>query len=162
GMFYHADSGLDLAQYRAYDPRIGRWLGRDPLEEAAGTNLFTYAASNPISLFDPLGLKGVSAGWGGVDVGPVNIGPGGGRGGPGGVSVDPIPNPMAPLGPPYSDIIPQIELSAKIAALQAAYEQLFNQLQKMHNDPNCDKAEYQKLRQAIDELAKVINSLIRD
>jgi RHS repeat-associated protein len=33
GMFYHADSALYLTQYRAYDPRIGRWLSRDPLGE---------------------------------------------------------------------------------------------------------------------------------
>jgi RHS repeat-associated protein len=33
GMFYHADSGLYLTQYRAYDPRTARWLSRDPLGE---------------------------------------------------------------------------------------------------------------------------------
>ena len=31
GMFYHARSGLYLTHYRAYDPRLGRWLSRDPL-----------------------------------------------------------------------------------------------------------------------------------
>jgi RHS repeat-associated protein len=30
GMFYNADSGLYLTQYRAYDPVSGRWLSRDP------------------------------------------------------------------------------------------------------------------------------------
>jgi RHS repeat-associated protein len=33
GMFYNADSGLYLTQYRAYDPVSGRWLSRDPLGE---------------------------------------------------------------------------------------------------------------------------------
>ena len=33
GMLYHANSGLYLTQYRAYDPRTGRWLARDPLGE---------------------------------------------------------------------------------------------------------------------------------
>ena len=33
GMFYNADSGLYLTQYRAYDPVAGRWLSRDPLGE---------------------------------------------------------------------------------------------------------------------------------
>ncbi len=33
GMFYHADSGLYLTQYRAYDPRTTRWLSQDPLGE---------------------------------------------------------------------------------------------------------------------------------
>lgn len=31
GMFYVADSGLYLTQYRAYDPVAGRWLSRDPV-----------------------------------------------------------------------------------------------------------------------------------
>jgi RHS repeat-associated protein len=33
GMFYNADSGLYLTQYRAYDPVAGRWLSRDPIGE---------------------------------------------------------------------------------------------------------------------------------
>ena len=33
GMFYNADSGLYLTQYRAYDPVAGRWLSRDPVGE---------------------------------------------------------------------------------------------------------------------------------
>ena len=36
GMFYHANSGLYLTQYRAYDPTIDRWLTRDPLGEELG------------------------------------------------------------------------------------------------------------------------------
>lgn len=35
GMFYNADSGLYLTQYRAYDPFAGRWLSRDPIAETA-------------------------------------------------------------------------------------------------------------------------------
>ena len=30
-MFYHANSGLYLTEYRAYDPSADRWLSRDPL-----------------------------------------------------------------------------------------------------------------------------------
>jgi RHS repeat-associated protein len=33
GMLLHADSGLYLTQYRAYDPRTSRWLSRDPIGE---------------------------------------------------------------------------------------------------------------------------------
>lgn len=33
GMFYNADSGLYLTQYRVYDPAAGRWLSRDPIAE---------------------------------------------------------------------------------------------------------------------------------
>jgi len=34
GMFYNADSGLYLTQFRAYDPVPGRWLSRDRIGEA--------------------------------------------------------------------------------------------------------------------------------
>jgi RHS repeat-associated protein len=56
GMFYHADSGLYLTQYRAYDPRTARWLSRDPLGESQSSNLFSYTGANPVSLIDPTGL----------------------------------------------------------------------------------------------------------
>ncbi|MHB8884746.1 MAG: RHS repeat-associated core domain-containing protein [Methylovirgula sp.] len=58
GMFYNADSGLSLTQYRAYDPVAGRWLSRDPAGESsdAVANLYRYVNGNPVSLMDPLGL----------------------------------------------------------------------------------------------------------
>lgn len=33
GMFKHSDSGLNLTQYRGYDPTNGRWISRDPINE---------------------------------------------------------------------------------------------------------------------------------
>jgi RHS repeat-associated protein len=62
GMFYHQDSGLYLTQYRAYDPRTGRWLSRDPLGEAGGANIFGYVGNNPVNDLDPLGLLQFSKG----------------------------------------------------------------------------------------------------
>ncbi|MGH9352156.1 MAG: RHS repeat-associated core domain-containing protein, partial [Terriglobia bacterium] len=58
GMFYHADSGLYLTEHRAYDPRTGRWLTRDPLGEGSdpAANLYRYVQGNPISFVDPFGL----------------------------------------------------------------------------------------------------------
>jgi RHS repeat-associated protein len=56
GYFWHAPSGLDLAVFRAYDPGFGRWISRDPLEEAGGLNLYLYVANRPTIWFDPLGL----------------------------------------------------------------------------------------------------------
>jgi RHS repeat-associated protein len=58
-----------LANYRAYDPRLGRWLSRDPYGEFTDSslNLFSYAANAPSSFSDPLGLwtfqVGVSYNW---------------------------------------------------------------------------------------------------
>lgn len=58
GLFTHQPSGLYLAQNRIYDPVTGRWLSRDPNEEASNPygNLYAYAGGNPISLDDPAGL----------------------------------------------------------------------------------------------------------
>ncbi|HET7307192.1 MAG TPA: RHS repeat-associated core domain-containing protein [Gammaproteobacteria bacterium] len=61
GLFYHQASGLSLGTYRAYDPRDGRWLSRDPLREVGGINLYGYVGSNPINRLDPHGT------WFGLD-----------------------------------------------------------------------------------------------
>ena len=61
GMFYNADSGLYLTQYRAYDPVAGRWLSRDPVGEVGDleANLYAYVGGNPVSNIDPLGVWGI-------------------------------------------------------------------------------------------------------
>lgn len=55
GMFYHPQSGLYLTHFRAYDPRTGRWLSRDPIEEQGGINLYGYVFNNPVNLVDSTG-----------------------------------------------------------------------------------------------------------
>ena len=55
-MYYHANSGLSLTQYRAYNPNLGRWISRDPLGESAGLNVYAYCDNDPIDYTDPLGL----------------------------------------------------------------------------------------------------------
>ena len=57
GYYRHANSGLDLTVYRAYNPSLGRWLSQDPIGEAGGMNMYGYALGNPISGTDPLGLS---------------------------------------------------------------------------------------------------------
>jgi len=56
GLYRHSASNLDFAAYRAYDPDLGRWLSRDPINEAGGINLYDYVANGPIRAIDPLGL----------------------------------------------------------------------------------------------------------
>jgi RHS repeat-associated protein len=55
GHYQHRVSGLYLSLYRPLDPRSGRWLARDPIEETAGLNLYAYCGNNPVRLVDPLG-----------------------------------------------------------------------------------------------------------
>ena len=56
GFYYHSNSGLQLALYRAYDADSGRWINRDPIEESGGLNLYGYVANNVVNAIDPLGL----------------------------------------------------------------------------------------------------------
>jgi RHS repeat-associated protein len=59
GLFWGNEATLLFAHYRAYDPQLGRWLSRDPLENAEedeGWNLFSYVQNNPVNKLDPLGL----------------------------------------------------------------------------------------------------------
>ncbi len=56
GLFYHPATGLSLATWRAYDPKIGRWLSRDPIRELGGINLYAYVQDNPLSWVDSWGL----------------------------------------------------------------------------------------------------------
>jgi RHS repeat-associated protein len=82
GMFYNADSGLNLTQFRAYDPVSGRWLSRDPLGESASlTNLYAYVGGNPINKRDEFGLWTINIGISGNVNIPIigQIGIGGGR-----------------------------------------------------------------------------------
>lgn len=45
-----------------YDPRTGRWLSRDPIEERGGANLYGFVGNNPVGQFDPLGLDFIAVG----------------------------------------------------------------------------------------------------
>jgi len=53
-------------RHREYDPKLGRWLQRDPAEYAADWNAYTYISAHMLASTDPTGAsptghKGVSA-----------------------------------------------------------------------------------------------------
>jgi RHS repeat-associated protein len=55
----YLDHETDLLYYgyRYYGASTGRWLGRDPIEEDGGINLFDFVGNSPLSRADALGLK---------------------------------------------------------------------------------------------------------
>ena len=42
--------------FRYYSPELGRWLSRDPIEEAGGLNLYGFVGNAAVSVFDYLGM----------------------------------------------------------------------------------------------------------
>ncbi len=57
GIEHSEKLGLDLAEFRTYDPAIGRWLQVDPMAEyAPGWTPYRFGFNNPISYTDALGL----------------------------------------------------------------------------------------------------------
>jgi RHS repeat-associated protein len=52
----HVGSGMYYYGYRFYDPNLQRWINRDPVEEAGGINLFSFAGNCPRGWIDAFGL----------------------------------------------------------------------------------------------------------
>jgi RHS repeat-associated protein len=52
-----AGTGMYDFVYRAYDPRAGRFLQRDPIGYVDGLNLYAFVRNNPLVFTDPLGLE---------------------------------------------------------------------------------------------------------
>jgi RHS repeat-associated protein len=50
------ETGLIYYGRRFYDPRLGRWLSRDPKEEIGGVNLYGFVGNNGINKWDYLGM----------------------------------------------------------------------------------------------------------
>lgn len=55
--FTDEETGLLYYGFRYYQPATGRWLGRDPIEELGGLNLYGFTENDPLSAFDILGKK---------------------------------------------------------------------------------------------------------
>ena len=51
-----SETGLNYYGYRYYSSGLGRWLGRDPIEEQGGLNLYGFCGNDGINGVDRLGL----------------------------------------------------------------------------------------------------------
>jgi RHS repeat-associated protein len=63
------DIGLQYLSQRYYDPQIGRFITRDPIGWAGGTNLYGYCDNDPVEMVDPSGLAPYAQRFGEVDDG---------------------------------------------------------------------------------------------
>ena len=53
---FDTETGLIYYGFRYYSPDLGRWMSRDPLEEAGSLNLYGFCNNNSVNGFDILGL----------------------------------------------------------------------------------------------------------
>ena len=55
--YWDRETGLYDYGLRFYDPSLGRFINRDPIAEAGGTNLYAFVGNSPVNRFDYLGLN---------------------------------------------------------------------------------------------------------
>ena len=53
--YFDEETGLVYYNYRYYNPELGRWISRDPIEEQGGYNLYGMIGNNPLLGWDDLG-----------------------------------------------------------------------------------------------------------
>ena len=63
---YDESTNLHYYKYRHYAPKLGRWLGRDPIGEDGGINLYAFVRNDALNKIDSLGLFFDGAMWPGV------------------------------------------------------------------------------------------------
>ena len=53
--YFDEQTGLVYYNYRYYNPKLGRWISRDPIEEQGGFNLYGMIGNNPLYGWDDKG-----------------------------------------------------------------------------------------------------------
>ena len=78
GMWWDENAGLYYVRARWYEPKLGRFLQLDPVNNLGKINSYTYTLNNPVNLIDPEGLMAqslvLSWGWGIAIAEPTFIG----------------------------------------------------------------------------------------
>jgi RHS repeat-associated protein len=57
GQAFIPELGLYYYKNRMYNPKLGRFMQKDPIGYAAGMNLYAYVKGDPVNFNDPLGLE---------------------------------------------------------------------------------------------------------
>ncbi|MBC7834516.1 MAG: hypothetical protein H7Y88_05370 [Phycisphaerales bacterium] len=58
GYLFNREFQVYTVRFRNYEPVLGRWLERDPLEFSDSMNMFQFVRSMPLAEVDPFGLVG--------------------------------------------------------------------------------------------------------
>ena len=58
--FFDSETELVYYNYRYYNPNLGRWIFRDPIQEIGGVNLYVISNNSLVGEFDHLGLEVLS------------------------------------------------------------------------------------------------------
>lgn len=56
--YWDEETGLVYYTFRDYSTELGRWIGKDPVEEEGGLNLYVFVTNNGINKHDLFGLWG--------------------------------------------------------------------------------------------------------
>jgi len=58
--YFDQETGLYYYGYRYYSPELGKWMTRDPLQEAGGVNVYGFVGNDPVNKADMRGLSPVT------------------------------------------------------------------------------------------------------